>query len=267
MATYAIGDLQGCMEPLTRLLAAIAFEAQRDRLWLVGDLVNRGPDSVGVLRWARAHAGSIQAVLGNHDLHLLGVAAGTRRQKKGDTLDDVLHAPDRDALLDWLAAQPFLHRQGRRVLVHAGLYPVWTVPEAEAFAAELSGALAASRQGFLEALAGAKAEARFSPDLSGAVRWRTLLGIFTRMRFLAADGALDFELTDPPKEAPAGFVPWFEVPGRKSRDAEIFFGHWASLGLYKGSGVTCVDSGCVWGEELTAVRLEDGAVFQVPAKP
>jgi bis(5'-nucleosyl)-tetraphosphatase (symmetrical) len=244
MATYAIGDIQGCYATLQGLLARIGFDAARDRLWLVGDLVNRGPRSLDVLRWARALDGRIVAVLGNHDLHLLGRAAGVRPRRDFDTFDDILQAPDRDPLLEWLAARPLLYREGDRVLVHAGLLPAWTVDDAEARARAAEAAL---RTGGPAALAG-------SPDMAA----------LTRVRLVDGAGEPVPDYSGPLDGAPPGTMPWFAHPARRSRGSRIVFGHWAALGLVLDDDAVGLDTGCVWGRCLTAMRLEDGAVFSEP---
>ncbi len=267
-----MGDLQGCSEPFRRLRERIGFRPGRDRLWLVGDLVNRGPDSLGVLRWVRRHAEDVTAVLGNHDLHLLATAAGRRRPGKRDTLAPVLAADDRDDLLAWLAGLPLLHREprdagGEHVLVHAGLHPRWTVDDAEEHAREVEAALGADGGAAVwEALA-LKGAPAWSDGLAGTARLASALAVLTRYRTCTPDGAPCEGFNGPPAEAPAGCVPWFEVEDRASRDATVVFGHWAALGFHRGPGVLALDSGCVWGGALTAVRLEDGEVFREPATP
>jgi bis(5'-nucleosyl)-tetraphosphatase (symmetrical) len=265
MATYAVGDVQGCMEPFTRLLGRLKLDAARDRLWLVGDVVNRGPASLAVLRWLKAHERQVDVVLGNHDLHLLGIAEGTRKLKKDDTVADVLDAPDRDELLDWLAARPFLVRRGGELMVHAGLHPSWTADDAQELASELERALRRDRRAFLAMLAEAKASPDFRPAMRGGERLRALCAVMTRVRTCTAEGVLDTEFTGPPRETPAGRYPWFDVPGRKSSDVTVVYGHWASAGLVLRPNLVGVDTGCVWGELLTAVRLDDRSVIQVPA--
>lgn len=256
MATYAIGDVHGCSRTLDALLAELPLDFARDRLWLVGDLVNRGPDSLGVLRWARETAERMGerfvAVLGNHDLHLLARAAGVARPKRRDTLEELLAAPDRDELVAWLRERPLLHRDGETFLVHAGLLPEWSVEDAEALAREAEATL----QG-LEAcrLLAAYAASRGRAD-------RTL-AVLTLLRAVDGEGRPCFDFTGPPEEAPAGLVPWFDAPGRRSAEAQAVFGHWAALGLRRASGVCALDSGCVWGGTLSAVRLDDGELWQV----
>lgn len=264
MATYAIGDVQGCYTPLGRLLDKMRFDPAADRLWFVGDLVNRGPNSLEVLRLVRGLGGSAVVVLGNHDLYLLMVAAGFSRRGKDDTLSRVLEAPDCDELLAWLAHRPILHAEGEYVAVHAGLLPAWTVPQAVARAREVEAALAGPKaRKFLLHLQGDQPE-RWSESLAGWDRLRFIVNVFTRMRFCAADGRLSLRAKGPPDKAPPGTLPWFRVPGRASADHTIVCGHWSALGFYRGDGLIALDSGCVWGGKLTALRLEDGAVFQVP---
>jgi bis(5'-nucleosyl)-tetraphosphatase (symmetrical) len=262
MPTYAIGDIHGHVRTLKRLLERIRFDPSSDRLWLVGDLVNRGPDSLGVLRWAREHDAAITVVLGNHDLHLLGRAAGVRDPKQGDTLDDVLSAPDRDELIDWLRRRPFFHREKGFALVHAGLLPSWTLDEAASRAAELAAALQGND--YVETLEAVhRKDDRSHPDApEPAQRWRALSSIFTRTRFCSRLGEPVYDFTGAPDDAPDGYVPWFAAPGRRNHNATVVFGHWAALGLHLQLGVAALDSGCVWGGPMSAVRLPDLAVFQ-----
>ncbi|MCB1866250.1 MAG: symmetrical bis(5'-nucleosyl)-tetraphosphatase [Chromatiales bacterium] len=270
MATYAIGDLQGCREPFERLLEAIAFDPARDRLWLVGDLVNRGPDSLGALRAVRALGDAAVCVLGNHDLNLLAVAAGVRRSKPQDTLDDILGAPDRDELLAWLRTRPALvHDAGLdATLVHAGLAPQWTIADAIARADELA-ALCADERAFGEFLHEMYGDepARWSDELSGHARLRCITNAFTRLRFCAPNGRMDFRDKGPPGTQREGLLPWFEVPGRRSAGHTIVFGHWSTLGARESLGAWGLDTGCVWGGALTALRLDDRRHFSVPCMP
>jgi bis(5'-nucleosyl)-tetraphosphatase (symmetrical) len=263
VATYALGDIQGCARTLDRLLDRIGFDAGRDRLWSVGDLVNRGPDSLAVLRRIRGLGGAATVVLGNHDLHLLARAAGVRDAEPDDTLDDVLAARDRDELMNWLAGLPLLVRQDGLVLVHAGIPPYWTVATAERRARDLENALRQERRKTL-ALLGARAPARFSRGLDRAARLRFTARAFTRLRLVNADGRIATGHKGPPETAPAGVVAWFDAPGRRSAGATILCGHWAALGFRMREDLLALDSACVWGGSLTAVRLEDRAVFQVP---
>ncbi|RMH43638.1 MAG: symmetrical bis(5'-nucleosyl)-tetraphosphatase [Deltaproteobacteria bacterium] len=254
-ATYAVGDLQGCFATFEALLSRIAFDPARDRLWLAGDLVNRGPRSVDVLRWVRDHAACATAVLGNHDLHLLACAAGVRTPKPSDTFTDVLAAPDRDALLDWVRHQPLIVREGDRVLVHAGIKPAWTVDEAERRARALERSLRGDD--WPEAIAAIYRRGTLAYDDASAL---------TRMRLCGVDGEPVYDFAGEPADAPPGQIPWFRVPGRRAVDHTIVFGHWAALGLLIEPNLIAVDTGCVWGGALTAVRLDDRAVFSEPSR-
>jgi bis(5'-nucleosyl)-tetraphosphatase (symmetrical) len=266
MATYAIGDVHGCFATLRALLERIRFSPAGDRLWMVGDLVNRGPDSLAVLRWAAGMDRSLVAVLGNHDLHLLARAAGVAERRRRDTLDAVLAAPDRDELLGWLRARPVLHRAGDVVLVHAGLFPQWTVEEADGLAREVEERLRGkSHRRFLRQTALKRAE-RWRGSLSGGARARVALAGMARLRALTDDGRMCADWSGSPAELPDGCLPWYAVPGRQSAGAQIVCGHWAALGLHLAPGLAALDSGCVWGHCLTAWRLEDGRVFQEPAR-
>lgn len=265
MATYAIGDIQGCDDALARLLETIAFDPSRDRLWLAGDMVNRGPRSLDVLRSLVALGDRVVAVLGNHDLHLLGRALGVRGRGRRDTLDEILEAPDREALLEWLRTRPLLHREGELVLVHAGVHPAWTVDEAEARAREAEAVIRGPDASAL--LARGAAAGPPARDPARVTRARGTLDVLTLMRTVRADGHLEIAFTGPPDAAPPGCTPWFEVPGRKSTGVTVVCGHWAALGLHRGDGVLALDSGCVFGRALTACRLDDGAIFQVPGPP
>lgn len=271
MATWAIGDVQGCAEPLRRLLVAIGFDSARDRAILVGDLVNRGPDSLGVLRWAvatdKAQPGSVSAVLGNHDLHLLARAAGVAGPKRRDTLDDLLGARDRDSLCSWLRKQPLMRRvrtpDGPAVLLHAGLGPQWTVEAAEAAAREAETQLNNGQHvDLLAAVAGTKV-----PIDPGVQRAAQFAAMVTRLRVCTPAGEAHKEFSGPPEQAPPGYWPWFAVPGRRSAGTQLVFGHWAALGARRGADWWAIDSGCVWGQALTALRLQDGKQVQVAANP
>ncbi|ENO86390.1 symmetrical bis(5'-nucleosyl)-tetraphosphatase [Thauera linaloolentis] len=264
MSTYAIGDIQGCYAQLARMLERIAFDPLHDHLWVVGDLVNRGPESLRVLRLLRDLGGTVDAVLGNHDLYLLMVAAGYKRRDNDDTLFQVLEAPDRDELLHWLASRPLVQIEGEHVLVHAGLLPGWTVEQAKALSDEVGAVLAGPQaRKFLLELAGNRPE-RWNDKLKGWDRLRVIVNACTRMRFCSADGRMALRAKGAPEQAPPGTSPWFRVPGRLSRTHTIVCGHWSALGFYREPGLIALDSGCVWGGKLTAVRIEDGEVFQVP---
>ncbi len=266
MATYAIGDVHGCSATLRALLDGLPFRPERDRLWMVGDLVNRGPDSLGVLRWARRTSETLgdrfAAVLGNHDLHLLGLASGVVPAKRRDTLEPVLRAPDRDELLDWLASRPLLQRTDDAVLVHGGLPPCWELDEAEELARDAEAGLGSPERRRLLA-SFEKPPARWRDDLEPLERRSFVLAALTLIRMVSADGSPCLGFTGPPDQAPRGCKPWYDAPGRTSTGATVVCGHWAALGLHLAPGVVALDSGCVWGGPLTAVRLEDGEVFQV----
>lgn len=264
MATYAIGDIQGCFTSLMALLNRVAFDPARDRLWLVGDLVNRGPDSLRTLRFVRDLGPAAVTVLGNHDLYLLMVAYGAVRSRgKDDTLQAVLDAPDRDALLAWLRTRPLMHLENGFAMVHAGLLPGWTVTQARALAREVEGALAGPYHADLLHNMWGSEPAAWHDDLSDYARMRVIVNAMTRMRFCTPDGSMDFKVKGEVAKAPKGYLPWFEVPGRRSADTTVVFGHWSALGLRVEPRLLALDSGCLWGRELSAVRLEDRAVFQV----
>jgi bis(5'-nucleosyl)-tetraphosphatase (symmetrical) len=263
MAIYAIGDLQGSIEPLERLLDAIRFDPAADRLWFVGDLVNRGPDSLGALRFVQGLGEAAVCVLGNHDLHLLALAEGFGRVHKGDTLDAVLAAPDRDALLHWLRHRRLAWREEGFLLIHAGVLPGWTVDEAMAHAAEAEAALQGpDYHSFFERMYG-NAPVAWTPDLRGYDRLRVIVNAFTRLRYCSAAGEMEFHHKGAPGTQPTGWLPWFDVPGRASADATCVIGHWSTLGLVNRTDLIALDTGCLWGGRLTAVRLADRQAFAV----
>ena len=272
LATYAIGDVQGCAEALFSLLDLVAFDRERDRLWFVGDLVNRGPHSLEVLRFVQGLGERAVSVLGNHDLHLLASAAGAREPRPKDTFGDVLGAPDRDTLLDWLRTRPLLHldEESGFAMVHAGLPPQWTLQEAQALAREVEEVLCGTAAGaFFREMYGDEPR-RWSPALSDSARPRFVVNALTRLRYITSDGALEFRHAGPPGTQASGLVPWFEAPGRRSRESHIVFGHWATLQLHEPVDpvhrVHHLDTGCVWGGALSAMRLEDGRRFSVPGQ-
>jgi len=267
-----MGDVQGCAAPLKRLLDTIDFSPSRDCLVLLGDLVNRGPDSLSVLRRLRALGASAQSLLGNHDLHLLGVAHGDRKAGRKDTLAAVLAAPDRDELLDWLRHQNMaLHRRigdGDLLMVHAGVLPQWSVADTLACAAELESVLRGPDFGdFLQVMYGNKPD-HWDESLRGDERLRVIVNALTRMRFCSPDGRMEFETKDGAGDAPKGYMPWFDVPGRKTRGATVAFGHWSTLGWKSRPDLISTDTGCVWGGKLSAVRmgatLAQRELIQVP---
>ncbi len=259
MALYCVGDVQGCDTALGRLLEHIGFSPSRDTVYLLGDLVNRGPDSAAVLRRCRAGEGALRCLLGNHDLHLLATAYGVRSPSRRDTLDGVLQAPDRAALLDWLRQQPLVrtheHAGETLLMLHAGVLPAWSVAETVALASEVHGVLRGpDLQGFLQQLYGNTPD-RWSPSLAGADRLRVVVNALTRLRFCTPDGVMDFDSAESAKAPPPGLVPWFDAPGRRTEGTLIAFGHWSMLGWMDQPGVLSLDTGCVWGGCLSAVRF------------
>lgn len=263
MATYAIGDVQGCYAALQKLLERVAFDPAEDRLWLVGDLVNRGPQSLEVLRFVKSLGSAALTVLGNHDLHLIMVAEGCSQPRDDDTLAAILAAPDRTELSAWLRTLPLMHVEGRYAMVHAGLLPQWTVERARELAAEVETTLAGSNyREFLVNLWGGEPRS-WRDDLVGWPRLRVIVNAMTRMRFCSPSGVMEFHTKGPVDRAPAGYLPWFEVPGRRSADRVLVTGHWSALGLRLGTNLLALDSGCLWGGQLSAVRLEDRALFQI----
>jgi bis(5'-nucleosyl)-tetraphosphatase (symmetrical) len=258
MATYAIGDLQGCHDEFMALLERIQFDREHDRLWLTGDLVNRGPQSLLALRAVRHLDAAVQVVLGNHDLHLLALANSiNRKTRPDDTLDDILEAPDRDDLLEWLRQQPLLHDDPTLgyVMVHAGLAPAWDLAAAKACASDVSMALQANDHRFFDEMYGNE-PSRWSASLTGTDRLRFAVNCLTRLRYVSADGSLLLKLKGPPATAPAGAIPWFLAPERRALDRKIIFGHWSALGYRATDEFISLDTGCVWGGQLTAVRLD-----------
>jgi bis(5'-nucleosyl)-tetraphosphatase (symmetrical) len=253
---HLVGDVQGCDDALARLLAEIGFSPSRDRLVVLGDLVNRGTGSAAVLRRLMALGDAARCLLGNHDLHLLAVAHGVRRLHRGDTFTDVLEAPDAARLLGWLRQQPLALEEGGWLCVHAGLVPQWTRTQALELAAEVHEVLRdAAFERFVPQMYGNE-PARWRDDLEGPPRWRFAINAFTRLRFCAADGTLDFDTKEGAGAAPAGFHPWFDVPGRASAGVPIACGHWSTLGLVVRPDLMALDTGCVWGGALTAVRVD-----------
>lgn len=253
---YLIGDVQGCCDALERLLLTIGFSPSRDRLYLLGDLVNRGPASLATLRRLMGLGASASCLLGNHDLHLLAAAHGVRRPHPGDTLDEIVQAPDRPALLDWLRQQRLaIHEQGW-LMVHAGVVPQWSLAQTLAAAAEVEAQLRGPDLGdFLHSMYGNE-PGRWDPDLSGAAQRRFTVNVLTRLRFCTADGQMDFKTKEGAGGAPPGCLPWFEVPGRLTADVPMAFGHWSTLGLLNRPHLLGLDTGCVWGGQLSAARID-----------
>ncbi len=258
MSLYLIGDVQGCDGALARLLDRIDFSPSRDTLYVLGDLVNRGPASDAVLRRLQGYGDAARCLLGNHDLGLLTVAAGFRQPKPGDTVQHVLDAPDREALLDWLRHQPVaLHAEGL-LMVHAGVLPQWDLAQVLALAGEVQAQLRGpGLKDFLGGLFGNTPD-RWDDDLQGADRWRVIVNALTRLRFCTPDGRMDLKVTGGPEQAPAGMQPWFDVPGRRTAGLTIACGHWSTLGVRLRPDLLALDSGCVWGGCLSALRLGPG---------
>lgn len=259
MALYCIGDIQGCDAALDRLLDTIGFSPSRDTVYLLGDLVNRGPDSAAVLRRCMRHGDAIRCLLGNHDLHLLAAAHGARKPSRRDTLGTVLDAPDRAALLDWVRQQPLArthtHAGQTLLMVHAGVLPTWTAAETLAYADEVHAVLRGpDLPDFLHAMYGNIPD-RWSDALTGTDRLRVIVNALTRLRFCSADGVMDFVSTESASAAPPGLMPWFDVPGRRTAGTLMAFGHWSTLGWLNRSDLLGLDTGCVWGGCLSAVRF------------
>jgi bis(5'-nucleosyl)-tetraphosphatase (symmetrical) len=259
MATYAIGDVQGCADELHALLAQLRFDRTRDQLWFVGDLVNRGPASLEVLRFVRDLGPQAVSVLGNHDFHALCLAEGFARRRADDTLDALLAAPEAPQLLEWLRNRPMLHVGDGHALVHAGLLPQWSLQKAQALAHEVERALRGERyREFLGNLYGAEPRA-WRDDLAGWDRLRVIVNAMARLRFCTPEGEMEVAATG--RDAPAGYLPWFAL--RPAHELPIVCGHWSTLGLKLTDCLVALDTGCVWGGSLTALRLEDRALFQV----
>lgn len=263
MSIYAVGDVQGCYSELQALLAKIHFDPAHDQLWLVGDLVNRGPDSLAVLRLIKSLGDSAITVLGNHDLHLLAVAAGAAQLNRNDTLDEILGAADCDELLHWLRQQRLLYTRDNFVLVHAGLLPQWTVAQAASLAREVETALRSEDYARFFANMYGNTPHAWRQDLRGHQRLRVITNACTRLRVCTPQGEMEFKFKGEVADTPAGYLPWFELPNRASREATVIFGHWSALGLKLDSGLIALDTGCLWGGPMSAVRLEDRRLFQV----
>lgn len=261
--TWVIGDVQGCTGALRALLAQPELAAPESRLWFAGDLVNRGPDSLGALRLIKGLGPRARAILGNHDLHLLAVAAGVRKLGKSDTLQDVLQAPDAGELLDWLRHRPLMIREQGHVMVHAGILPAWTLDQAQALAGEIETALRGPD--WHQAMHDLYGEepVLWNDDLQGEARMRVIVNALTRMRVCHADdGRMEFRYKGEQQDIPAGLVPWFELPARRDPREPVVFGHWSALGLTIRPDAICLDTGCVWGRRLTALRLRDHRIVQ-----
>lgn len=267
MSTYAIGDLQGCFHSFLNLLDVCGFTKSRDRIWLVGDLINRGPHSLEVLRWLRENEDCITTVLGNHDLHALAVHEGLATLHRNDTLDELLNAPDRDQLFDWLRLQNLAHAEDGYLIVHAGLLPQWNAATARMLALEVENVLRGpDYRDFLTHMYGNLPD-RWEDKLSGMGRLRIITNAMTRMRICTPDGQMEFRFKGEPKDIPVGYLPWFDVKNRNSRKDTLIFGHWSAMGLVLRKRLIGLDTGCLWGGKLTALRLEDRKRFQVPRAP
>ena len=270
MATYAIGDIQGCYEPLQRLLDKVEFDSANDHLWIAGDLVNRGPQSLEVLRFLKGLGHRATSVLGNHDLHLLAVYYGDHKLKRSDALDLIMKAADADELMDWLRHQPLVHFDEARnwCMSHAGIPPNWSGRKAHKLSQEVEAVLQGNHhREFFQQMYGNK-PARWDKSLEGMDRIRAIVNCLTRMRFIDGMGTLDLLSKEGLDTAPNGFIPWFRHPNRKAADTRVLFGHWAALeGKVEVDNVYALDTGCVWGGKLTALRLDDEKFFRVGAQP
>jgi bis(5'-nucleosyl)-tetraphosphatase (symmetrical) len=269
---FAIGDIQGCFDEFTKLLALVEKSAGSDvEIWLVGDLVNRGPKSLEVLRWCVVNQDRVKAVLGNHDLHLLALAAGLRTARADDTVADILAAPDKAPLLDWLRRQPLAYFARGHLMVHAGVLPQWSVDHTLELSREVSQALGSNDwKNLLSSMYGNE-PACWTPALRGADRARVIINALTRLRFCSDDGKMEFATKESAGAAPAGYKPWFDVEARLTKQTPILFGHWSTLGLTNEATAIGIDTGCVWGGKLTAVRLnvdpKQRKFIQVPRMP
>jgi bis(5'-nucleosyl)-tetraphosphatase (symmetrical) len=267
VASYAIGDIQGCYHAFQALLERISFDQKSDRLWLVGDLVNRGNGSLEVLRWCYAHQDSLTVVLGNHDLHALVVAEGIVAAHKGDTLDALLAAHDSDELLNWLRHQRLIYQEDNHLMVHAGLLPQWTAEQALGYAAEVESVLHGENYlDFLKHMYGNLPD-HWRDDLVGFDRLRVITNAATRLRVCSTAGQMEFKFKGELEDIPAGYMPWFDVPNRATKDTQLIFGHWSALGLRQRENIYALDTGCLWGGKLTAMNIETKAVVQVDSHP
>lgn len=263
MSTYAIGDIQGCFHSFQRLLKHIEFNPQNDQLWLVGDIINRGTGSLEMLRWAYAHQHNVKMVLGNHDLHAITVAEGFAKPHRSDTLQSILAAPDKDTLVSWLRHQPLIYQKNDYLMVHAGLLPQWSISQAKILAGEVESALRSTHyREFLACMYG-NYPTIWHEDLQGFDRLRFITNTMTRMRICSQDGELEFKHKGELADIPEGWMPWFKVPLRHSKDCKIIVGHWSALGLHIADNIFALDTGCLWGGKLTALQLETQAVFQI----
>ena len=263
MATYAIGDIQGCMGALQRLLDHIKFDQTQDRLWFAGDLVNRGPHSLEVLRFVKQLGTAAITVLGNHDIHLLALWSQVTQPGRKDTLEPILSAPDADELLHWLRFRPLLHAENGLVMIHAGMLPTWTIAQASTLAHEVEEALQGDNfQKVLPAIYFRKG-VKSSANSHTHEQLGLTTNVLTRLRVCTVEGVPEFSFKGPPNEAPSEFLPWFQIPNRATQDDTIIFGHWSALGIVQEEHIVALDGGCVWGRELVTMRLEDRQIFRV----
>jgi bis(5'-nucleosyl)-tetraphosphatase (symmetrical) len=262
MAVYWAGDIQGCNASLGRLLGEVDFSPSRDQLIVLGDLVNRGPDSAGVLRRLMALQGSVQCVLGNHDLHALAVAFGFSRTKRLDTLDDLMNSPDRDILINWLRQQQLALWSHDVLSVHAGVLPDWTLAQTLSLADEVQSVLRGPDLPYFLAHMYGNEPNTWCEDLTDMARWRVVVNALTRLRFCSDQGTMEFATKDSSAKAPEGFMPWFDVPGRRTSDITIAFGHWSTLGWQDRNDIWALDTGCVWGGCLSAMRQDENGQRQ-----
>ena len=268
MSTYVIGDIQGCLTELKELLKKIKFSADKDIIWFTGDLINRGPKSLETLRYVRDMGQNAISVLGNHDLHMLAIYHGLQKQRPSDTLDSILNAPDNDNLIEWVSTLPLLHsaNNDQHILVHAGIYPLWSIPQAKKYAREVESALRGDKLiDFLSNMYGNKPDS-WNESLTGWERLRFITNTFTRMRYCTADAKLDLKSSVAPEKQKKALVPWYTLrPGNSEQ--HIFFGHWSTLGLNNENGTHCIDTGCLWGDKLTALKIdEDYQYYQINCK-
>ncbi|MBU6459621.1 MAG: symmetrical bis(5'-nucleosyl)-tetraphosphatase [Proteobacteria bacterium] len=264
MATYAIGDIQGCYAQFMALLDLLKFNPPEDTLWLTGDLVNRGPQSLETVRAIRQLGSSARTVLGNHDLHLLGVAYGLRQLHASDTMQDILSAPDCADILYWFRQQALMIHEGPFIMVHAGLLPQWTLEQASSYAREFESALQGDQYRVLMTRMFGSEPHEWTEDLKGYDRLRVIVNVFTRLRFCTPSGQMEFAHKGTPSEAPQGYLPWFDIPNKNWTQYTVIFGHWSTLGLIVRPNLYALDTGCLWGQSLTAVRLDDRQVFSIP---
>ncbi len=264
MATWVIGDIHGCWQTLTKLLERIEWKPESDCLWLVGDLVNRGPSSIDVLRWAHDNRDRVTPVLGNHELHMLARSVGVAKTREEDTLDEMFSAPDRQTLLDWVRTWPLIHHFGPYVVVHGGLAPEWNIEMATHLADAVSAGISGPRGDAIIEMICQRRRTGWHEGLRGDEQLASAAAVFTRMRMVGPDGTAQLSYGGPPGAAPAGWQPWFRASAARHQGYKMLFGHWAQFGFYRANDVACLDSGCVYGGRLTALCLDDGRVVQEP---